>query len=377
MFCHIFLYRIKELLRNPWHLAWNLIFPLGLATAFFFGFGNLIKDDPEQFTTIPVGYVKEADQPFDQVLTALSKDRKDPILKVREYKDEEEAKKALRDGDTKGYYIQKGEEISVVVGRNGVTSTTLHQILKEYENQKRVLETIGKKHPEKIADTVKTMEKGQEFLRPHVFNKYTSVYMNYFYSLIAMASLYGSWLATTMLSGISANMSERGKRFESAPVYKMTSLFAGILSTVLLQGIFNGILVFYIQYGLHLSFGVPIWQVLMVTTVGGAMGITIGVFIGALVKKRGLQMAFSLAVSMVTSFLSGLMWGEIRQIIESHIPVINRINPAAMLTGCLYNLGNYGLTKNFYRDLYSMVILTVTLLLVSVAILRRRNYDSL
>ncbi len=377
MFCHIFLYRIKELLRNPWHLAWNLIFPLGLATAFFFGFGNLIKDDPEQFTTIPVGYVKEADQPFDQVLTALSKDRKDPILKVSECKDEAEAKKALRDGDTKGYYIQKGEEISVVVGRNGVTSTTLHQILKEYENQKRVLETIGKKHPEKIADAVKTMEKGLEFLRPHVFNKYTSVYMNYFYSLIAMASLYGSWLATTMLSGISANMSERGKRFESAPVYKMTSLFAGILSTVLLQGIFNGILVFYIQYGLHLSFGVPIWQVLMVTTVGGAMGITIGVFIGALVKKRGLQMAFSLAVSMVTSFLSGLMWGEIRQIIESHIPVINRINPAAMLTGCLYNLGNYGLTKNFYRDLYSMVILTVTLLLVSVAILRRRNYDSL
>ncbi|MBQ5484669.1 MAG: ABC transporter permease [Lachnospiraceae bacterium] len=377
MFCHVFVYRIKELLRNPWHLAWNLLFPIGLATAFFFGFGNLIKEDPELFTAIPVGYVKEADQPFDEVMTSLSEDKKDPILKVSRYSGEEQAKKALRAGKVRGYYIQKGDTISVVVGRNGITSTTLHQILKEYENQKKVLETIGAKHPEKIAAAVETIQSRQNFLHPHVFNQYTSVYMNYFFSLIAMASLYGSWLSTTMLSGISANMTERGKRYESAPIRKMTSLSAGLAATMLLQGVFNGILVLYIQYVLQLHFGVPLWQVLVVTTVGGAMGIAIGIFIGALVKKKGLQMALTLGVSMVSSFLSGLMWGEIRQIIESRIPVVNRLNPAAMLTGCLYNLGNYGMTKNFYRDLYSMILMTLGLLLVSVAVLRRRNYDSL
>jgi ABC-2 type transport system permease protein len=201
--------------------------------------------------------------------------------------------------------------------------------------------------------------------------------MNYFYSLIAMAALYGSWLSSTMLAGISANMTERGKRYESAPVKKMTSLLAGILSTMLLQTVFIGILVLYIEFVLKISFGVPLWQVLIVTSVGGVMGIMMGVFIGALVKRPNLQMVISLSVSMVASFLSGLMWGQIRQILEVNAPVVNRLNPAAMLTSCLYNLCNYGMTKDFYRDLYSMLVLIVAMLVISAAVLRRRNYDSL
>ena len=377
MFWHIFVYRLKELLRDPWHIAWNLLFPIALATAFFLGFGNMIKEDPEVFVSIKTGYIAMEDKEFEKVLQALSRKGEDQVLSLQQYETEKEAEKALRAGKIEGYYLQKGGEIVVVVGKNGISATTLNQIVKEYKNQKTVMLQIAKEHPEKVAEIAERMNHRPEFLQQHVFNQYTSPYMNYFYSLIAMAALYGSWLSSTMLAGISANMTERGKRFESAPVKKMTSLLAGILSTMLLQTVFIGILVLYIEFVLKISFGVPLWQVLIVTSVGGVMGIMMGVFIGALVKRPSLQMVISLSVSMVASFLSGLMWGQIRQILEVNAPVVNRLNPAAMLTSCLYNLCNYGMTKDFYRDLYSMLVLIVAMLVISAAVLRRRNYDSL
>ena len=57
MFLHVFRYRLLTLLRQKWSVGWNVVFPLVLATAFFLGFGNMIKDDPDAFSSIPVAYV--------------------------------------------------------------------------------------------------------------------------------------------------------------------------------------------------------------------------------------------------------------------------------------------------------------------------------
>ena len=50
-----------------------------------------------------------------------------------------------------------------------------------------------------------------------------------------------------MLEGMCANLSENGKRFECAPVYKLPSIVAGILAGVVLQAISNAIVVCYVE----------------------------------------------------------------------------------------------------------------------------------
>ncbi len=57
MFGRIYVYKLKEIIRNVYVVGWNVIFPIVLATAFYLGFGNLISDDPDSFKTINVGYV--------------------------------------------------------------------------------------------------------------------------------------------------------------------------------------------------------------------------------------------------------------------------------------------------------------------------------
>lgn len=40
MFGRMFIYKLKELVRNRFLIGWNFLFPLVLATAFYLGFGK-------------------------------------------------------------------------------------------------------------------------------------------------------------------------------------------------------------------------------------------------------------------------------------------------------------------------------------------------
>jgi len=140
MFGRIFLYELKALIRVRWLVGWNFLFPIVLATAFYLGFGNLINDDPDLFSTIKVGYVNintnSTDTEFKSVLDDLSTENKNhaQILDVTEYTSLDSAKEALSDALIDGYYIENSEDISIWVLNNSITSTTLTQILKEYKN---------------------------------------------------------------------------------------------------------------------------------------------------------------------------------------------------------------------------------------------------
>lgn len=380
MFIRMFFYKIKEISRNRTLLGWNLVFPLVLSTAFFLGFGNMIKDDPDTFKTINVGYVNtdEENSPFSQVLTSLSKKNDGiQVLEVHIFSDVEDAKTALDGDEVEGIYIEESGEVKTIVPANGLVSTTLNQIVREYENGKVVIENIAKDHPENMMKAISMMEINKSVLKEYDFGTNTSPYLQYYFALIAMSSLFSSWISTRMLEGMCANLSENGKRFECAPVYKLPSIVAGILAGVVLQAISNAIVVCYVEGVLGIEFGIPLLNILAITTLGSALGISFGVLIGSLCKNPNLLVAIPLCFSMTCSFLSGLMWHQIRQLIEYHCPIINRINPAALLTDCLYVRATYGKTEVYYRDIFTMLIIIAACLIISAMFLRRRKYVSL
>jgi ABC-2 type transport system permease protein len=380
MFIRMFFYKIKEISRNRTLLGWNLVFPLVLSTAFFLGFGNMIKDDPDTFKTIDVGYVNtdEENSPFSQVLTSLSKKNDGTqVLEVHKFSDVEDAKTALDGDEVEGIYIEESGEVKTIVPANGLVSTTLNQIVREYENGKVVIENIAKDHPENMMKAISMLEINKSVLKEYDFGTNTSPYLQYYFALIAMSSLFSSWISTRMLEGMCANLSENGKRFECAPVYKLPSIVAGILAGVVLQAISNAIVVFYVEGVLGIEFGIPLLNILAITTLGSALGISLGVLIGSLCKNPNLLVAIPLCFSMTCSFLSGLMWHQIRQLIEYHCPIINRINPAALLTDCLYVRATYGKTEVYYRDIFTMLIIIAACLIISAMFLRRRKYVSL
>jgi len=385
MFGRIFVYKLKELLRMRWIIGWNFLFPIVLASAFALGFGNLIKDDPRNFHTIEAGYVSElfgcskgasSESAFLQVLEELSSKNKHDtaILRLHRYACESDARNALSANEISGYFLEDDKGIHTTVPSNGITSTTLLFIVKEYNSSKETLENIASDHPEALSDGLNTLKGDTVFLSRHDFGKHSSPYLQYFYALLAMASLFGSWISTSMLTGMCANMSECGKRFECAPVRKLEAITAGTLAGVCIQASADALAVLYIQYVLRIDLNAPLGYVILVTTLGSAVGISAGNVFGAVFKNLLLLTAIPVCYSMICSICSGLMDGSIRQLIEYWAPFFNRINPSATITDALYNIGYYGATRAFFIDLLILGIFVVLNLFISGLILRRRNY---
>ncbi len=381
MFGRIYLYKLKELVRNKYLVGWNFLFPLVLATAFYLGFGNLILNDPLLFETIEVGYVntEQSSSTFGDILDELSQETDDhvAILSVRKYESRQSAIDAMNSNDVEGVYFEDAGEIETIVPANNYSSTTLNQIVREYKNKMTVLETIATEHPENLQNAIKMVADNTGIMEMHNFGTSTSPYLQYFFALIAMASLFSSWISTSMLEGICANMTEQGKRFECSPASKLLTIIAGILAGLTLQVISNAIVILYIEYILKVDLGSPIWNTILIATLGSLLGISVGVLIGSLIKNQTLLVTVPLCFTMTCSFCSGLMWHQIRQVIENNAPIINRINPAALLTDSLYTRATYGTTSVYYRDISTMCVIIVICLLLSAILLRRRKYVNL
>lgn len=386
MFYRIFIIKFKELIRMRWLVGWNFLFPLVLASAFYLGFGNLIKSESGEIKAIKVAYVEESNSenlsplnnPFLLVLTDLSSktDSHDQILELYKYDNFDQAVSDLN-SVIDGIYYQTNDDIKVYVSENGINATTLTQILKSYKNYSSTFQRIQNDKAYLINDSLDLILNDISFLKKHVFNPGVSEYMQYFYALLAMSSLFASWISTAMMQSMCANLSDCGKRFEMAPVHKLSAILAGILAGTLIQSMSNCIVVLYIEYVLKLSFGAPIYLVIAITSLASALGISIGVLIGSIFRNPLALSMVPLAVSMVCSFFSGLMMGGINQIIQNVCPLLNKINPATVFTDSLYQLSCYGKTTAYYQDLAIMFFMIILFLFVSTLLLRRRNYDSI
>ncbi len=380
MFGRIFVYKFKEIIRNRYMVGWNCIFPIVLATVFYLGFGNLIKDDPDNFNTIETGYVnaEQQESSFEELLTELTKETDEvAVLSLHNYDSKEKAIEAMNEGEISGFYVEKDDEIETIVPKNGYESTTLNQIVRAYENKKVVIENIAKDHPENIMTAVDMVKENLSIMKEHDFGTTTSPYLQYFFALIAMASLFSSWISTAILEGICANMTEQGKRFECSPTSKLMAIVAGICAALVMQAAANAAVVIYVEKVLKISLGAPLGNIIAITTLGSGLGVSAGVLMGSFIKNAKLLIVVPLCFTMTCSFFSGLMWHQIRQYVESFCPLLNKINPASLLVDCLYTRVTYGKTDMYYQDIMIMSCMIIGCLIISAIFLRRRKYVSL
>lgn len=391
MFFHIFCYQLKNLFRKKYIIGWNLLFPLVLATAFYIGFGHMVSEDPNSFQTIAAGYAEVRSLPgtleegtgsgnaeiFLKVLGQIQTEDGENMIGLTRYDSEKEAREALLDGQIEGYYLNKGGELSLHIREEGVNSTILSQILKQYRSVCTMEKRIAENHPSRLLQTIAGLSVNREYLEEYTPGRQISPYLQFFFALLAMSSMYASWIATAMMESMCANLSECGKRFESSGAGKFPSILAGALAGTIFQTVSNAITVLYIEYVLRISFQAPFPEIMMIMGLGSAVGIGFGILFGTLFQREALRVAIPLAFSMVSSFLSGLMVGQMKQLVENAVPVLNRINPAAVFTDSLYVLASYGKNRQYWLDVLSMAGMVIVTLSISAVILRRRQYASI
>ena len=377
MFRHILRYGLLSLLRTREIVFWTLIFPFALTTFMYFAFSNIFSTT-EQFHAIPVAVVRQSEnKAFTQILDMLSAEGENQILQVQR-KEKAQAEKMLQDGDVKGI-LYEGEPVSLAVAESGMDQTMLKMIMEQFVQYEKTISDVWQFHPEKLMQSVTALASQEQYVE----EKKTSEgnqdnIMNYFYAVLAMVCLFASFAGCDRILKIQANVSVLGQRRNMIPIHKMKSIIADFAACEIVQYTIVLLLLIYMKFVLKLPLGDNLPQILLLLLFGTSYGIMFGIFVGSLPRmEEGMKIGVLVCVGLVFSAMSDLMISGIKDGIEHTVPIINDINPAALITDSFYALNIYETNERFFGNIICLGTGIVLFTLVSYAMVRRSRYASL
>lgn len=378
MFAHVFTNRLKCLLRTRELVFWTLVFPLLLAIFFNMSLRNIVT--VETFHPIPVAVVNDGaykkDASFRTALKSVS-EGKGHVFNLTETT-KESADKLLA-GDKIEGYLTVGNGIRMTVTKSDFNQSIIKSFVDSYLQTSSAATSILTENPasyRKLADSLKTQKEYTKKATTGTANPDSS--LNYFYTLIAMACLYGGFWGLKEVMDIQADLSHRAARVNLAPVHKLKTFLSSMLASFVIN--FSEILIFlaFLRYCLNIDFGPKTGLVILTSFAGCIVGLSLGAFISAIVKSgEGMKIGILIGVTMLGSFLSGMMYQNMKYIISKNAPIAGYLNPVNLLTDAFYCLYYYSTLNRYWLNIgllgaFALVFCTGTYLII-----RRQKYASL
>lgn len=393
MLIHNFKYAFKVLFGNKMLIFWTFAFPIILGTFFNLAFSNI--ENSEKLNVIPIAIAQNDNfnnnEAIKETFKELSdKDNEDRLFETK-YIAENEAKELLEKDEISGYLIMENNNPKVVVKQNGANETILKYVVEEVLQTLKIGEELANqkiaaemKKGNRQIDYEKLYKEALETAREdnlkmkNISNSNLSYTMIEFYTLIAMTCLYGGILGMTAINNNLANMGHIGKRTSVAPISKGKTIFSSLLASYMTQLIGLGILFAYTIFVLKVDYGSNLPFIILLALVGSLAGLSLGVAVATLIKKNeNTKTGILIAVTMFGCFLSGMMGVTMKYIIDKNLPIINKLNPANMITDGLYALYYYDTFDRYFFNIASLLIFSGILILISIRGLRRQKYDSI
>lgn len=381
MFYHNYKYRIKCIVRDRQMMFWTLLFPIVLATLFNLALRNL--SSAEDFSIINIAIVKDEkykeNKEFLEVIKSVSDNKSDDDLFHIEYTSKDKAKERLDDNAIEGY-IFFDKDINVVVKKSGINQTIIKSFVDEYKQTFSTIKTILQKNPQAISskDFSNIFERTNYIKEVAIGRDSPDISVNYFYTLIAMACLYGGFFGLKEIASIQANQSFQGARTSVAPAHKLKIATSSIAAATTVQ-LFNiGALIAYISLALNVSFSNQLGYIILICIVGTITGVTFGTCIGAILKKKeGIKIGIVVGSTMMMSYLAGMMNDKIKYIVSSKMPILSYINPVNLIADSFYSMYYYDTTTKLFINLSILCLLSIIFSVITYLVLRRQKYASL
>ena len=391
IFVHSLKYSLKILFRNKMLIFWTFAFPIILGTFFYMAFSNI--ENSEKLDIINIAIVKNEafnnNQTFKMAFEELSDKNNNKRLFNTKYTTLEEAKKLLEEEKIIGYMKMVNEEPILTFATSGIDETIFKYVSEEIMQ----INSIGKSLLEeeinksiilgnynidykKIHNKVKQLIEGNNVRINNVSNKNLSYTMIEYYTLIAMACLYGGILGAVAINQNLANMTSQGKRISVSPTTKGKVILSSVLASYIIQLIGIFLLFLYTILILKVNYGNNLGLIILLAIIGSLAGLSLGIVIATTIKSNeNVKTGIIIAITMLGCFLSGMMGITMKYVIDKNIPIINQFNPASMITDGFYSLYYYDTLNRYLFDIGSLLIFSFILIAISYISLRRQKYD--
>ena len=393
MFIHNFKYSLKTLFRNKALIFWTFAFPIILGTFFNMAFSNI--ESSEKLDIINIAIIKNDDfnnnEIFKTAFEELSDKNNDDRLFETRYTTEEEAKKLLEDEEIVGYMKLVNDEPKLTFTTSGINETIFKYVSEEITQTSNIIKYLSEEEIKKemiagnynidyesIYNRVIELTEEDNVRLNNVSNSNLSYTMIEFYTLIAMACLYGGILGAVAINQNLANMTNQGKRVSVSPTSKGKIILSSVLASYITQLVGVALLFLYTIFILKVDYGNKLGLDIALAMAGSLAGLSLGVAVATTIKSNdNVKTGIIIAITMLGCYLSGMMGITMKYIIDKNIPIINKLNPASMITDGFYSLYYYDTLDRYIFDIGSLLIFAFVLIAISYISLRRQKYDSI
>ncbi len=371
MFIHNFKYCLKILINGKVTIFWTLVFPILLGTFMYIAFGNVMETD-EMFKNVDVAVICEGDG--ETVVTVLEslENGDEKLLNVRRMT-EEEALAAVKDGEVQAAIYTS--DLRMIGYNSSYKTTVIESILVQYKQNQAIFEKLAYGKDEAgLKALMEKMTSSSSFVKEKAStNGSQNELYNYFFAVFAMSCLFASFSSVFTTHNMQAYSSTLGMRRCVSPVRKSVMIVAEYAALCLIHFIVELIALLYFTL-IGIDFGDKYPAIMLMLLVGCMIGLSIGVIVGSIPKlKQGGKVGIAVGIGMLLSVLADLCISGIKESIEKTAPIINRINPAALITDSFYSLNVYSDYSRYTKDMLALVIEAVILLVAGFMVIRR-NY---
>ena len=360
MFLHNLKYSLKTLFRSKALIFWTFAFPIILGTFFKMAFSDI--ENSEKLDIINIAIINNEefnnDIVFKNTFKELSDKNSENYMFNIKYTTLEESKKLLEEEKITAYILFKDNNIDMSINKNGINETVTKYVIDEVQSKKTILTNIITKELANnnyevdyteitnLANSIMNNSKAKFINKSRSNLSYTMVE---YYTLIAMACLYGSMLSMYIINYILPNMNSVGKRVSISGVYKSSLITSCLIASYIVQIIGIAILFLYTIFVLKVDYGNHIGKVILLMLAGSLAGLSLGVSVSTIIKtNENAKTGILVAITMIMCFLSGMMGITMKYIIDKNAKILNIINPANMITDGFYSL--------YYYDTFNYIL---------------------
>ena len=377
MLFHNIKYTFLSMIRTKEVIFWSLVFPLALATFMYLAFGK-INEVTENLETIDVAVVEPVqNEMFDKILVEVS-NGESPLLNPMKM-NSQDAVSAL-DGKEVDGIIHVDDTISLSVRENGLNATILSSFVDRYLQNEATLTQIAKNNPLALNSAIEALSDDTSYFKEEkLTDGNTDNLSNYFYAVFAMSCLFASFTGISSMFSIQGNLSPLGQRRCVAPTKKLHVVLTLFLTNEIVQFAIELITFAYMSLVLGLDLSNKYPALFLLLFVASSFGLTMGMFIGSLKKPvtEGAKMGIGVAISMALSVMADLCVSGLMNTIEHTVPIINRLNPAALISDSFYALNTYSDYSRYTSNMVNLSAMTLILFTLTILTVRRNRYASI
>lgn len=372
-----FKYRFKILISQKIVMFWALAFPIILASFFNLSLANL--DASNLFKTMDVAVVGNKDAEVVKLMDKVKFNQEKSFNLL--YLDNEKALKKLEDKKVAGLIkIDDKGEFDLTIIENDTDQMLLQEFLNSYSQNHAMINEVIKDNPNILqSDWLKNLDFYQNHIEAlEVSEKTNNQMIISFYSVIAMACLYGSMLSIQSAYTIEPDLSAQGARLQVSPYSKYKLVLVDFISAIIILSFNLIVLIVYMNYVLKVDFSNQIVELLIICLVGGCFSVSFG-YMASLIFKGNESFKGNIiaAATMFWSFLAGMMSPAIKYSVESVVPFIKFFNPVALITDSFFTIYYYGDFMKILPYLGTLILMFLICTIISINILRRQQYDSI